>query len=129
MSTKTLALLVPIAVALSTPLLAQPAPQPPSQPCPAVRDVLLTNGRIHTMDVGNTIVRFDWFSLRPLPDFATDERWCELTRLSEEVQAEDAGICEIVQQNIGSRAYLPGPYSPQRECGVHLFHTLMNAWG
>lgn len=35
---------------------AQPAPQPPSQPCPAVRDVLLTNGRIHTMDTGNTVV-------------------------------------------------------------------------
>ena len=35
---------------------AQPAPQPPTQPCPAVRDVLVTNGRIHTMDVSDTIV-------------------------------------------------------------------------
>jgi choline monooxygenase len=81
------------------------------------------------VDVNHTIVRFDWFSLRPLPDFENDARWCELARLSEEVQAEDAGICEIVQRNIGSRAYVPGPYSPKRESGVHLFHTLMNAWG
>jgi predicted amidohydrolase YtcJ len=42
--------------AISTCVLAQPAPQPPSQPCPAVRDVLVTNGRIHTMDTGDTIV-------------------------------------------------------------------------
>ncbi len=40
----------------ASPLVAQPAPQPPSDPCPAVRDVLLTDGRIHTMDVANTIV-------------------------------------------------------------------------
>jgi choline monooxygenase len=80
------------------------------------------------LDVDHAVVRFDWFSLRPLPDFANDARWCELARLSEEVQAEDAGICAIVQQNIGSRAYMPGPYSPKRESGVRLFHTLMNAW-
>lgn len=43
-------------VALATGAFAQPAPQPPSQPCPAVRDVLLTNGRIHTMETGNTVV-------------------------------------------------------------------------
>jgi predicted amidohydrolase YtcJ len=36
--------------------LAQPAPQPPSQPCPAVRDVLMTNGRIHTMSDSDAVV-------------------------------------------------------------------------
>jgi predicted amidohydrolase YtcJ len=36
--------------------LAQPAPQPPSQPCPAVRDVLVTNGRIHTMSDSDAVV-------------------------------------------------------------------------
>ena len=41
------------------------------------------------------------------------------------VQAEDAHICEAVQLNIGSRAYLPGPYSPKRESGVRLFHELL----
>jgi predicted amidohydrolase YtcJ len=60
-STKTMASLVPVALVaalstLSAQSFAQPAPQPPTPPCPAVRDVLVTNGRIHTMDVGNTIV-------------------------------------------------------------------------
>jgi predicted amidohydrolase YtcJ len=51
-------LLVPIALAttLAAPAFAQPAPQPPSQPCPAVRDVLLTNGKIHTMNAMDTVV-------------------------------------------------------------------------
>ena len=58
MSTKTLVLTVSVTLAagLSTAGFAQPAPQPPSQPCPAVRDVLVTNGRIHTMDVTDTVV-------------------------------------------------------------------------
>jgi choline monooxygenase len=81
------------------------------------------------VDVDHTIVRFDWFAPQPLPDQRNDERWNRLVSFSEEVQAEDAGICEIVQLNIGSRAYRPGPYSPKRESGVHLFHTLMKAWG
>ena len=59
MSTKRLARLIALSAvvtAISTGVLAQPAPQPPSQPCPAVRDVLLTNGRIHTMDTTDTVV-------------------------------------------------------------------------
>ncbi|HSC13952.1 MAG TPA: amidohydrolase family protein, partial [Gammaproteobacteria bacterium] len=58
MATKTLSLIgsVALATAVSTSALAQPAPQPPSQPCPAVRDVLVTNGRIHTMDTTDTVV-------------------------------------------------------------------------
>ncbi|HEY4366364.1 MAG TPA: aromatic ring-hydroxylating dioxygenase subunit alpha [Steroidobacteraceae bacterium] len=79
------------------------------------------------LDVDRTVVRFDWFAPEPLPDPQTDRRWRELAQFSEEVQAEDAQICEIVQRNIGSRAYLPGPYSPKRESGVRLFHSLMHA--
>jgi predicted amidohydrolase YtcJ len=45
-----------IVAAISAGAVAQPAPQPPSQPCPAVRDVLVTNGRIHTMDTTDTVV-------------------------------------------------------------------------
>jgi hypothetical protein len=55
-STKIASLLVPFALAPAAPLLAQPAPQPPSQPCPAVRDVLVRNGKIHTMNATNTVV-------------------------------------------------------------------------
>jgi choline monooxygenase len=77
------------------------------------------------VDAGHTIVRFDWFAHEPLPDPQTDVRWNELVSFSEEVQAEDAKICEAVQFNIGSRAYVSGPYSPKRESGVQLFHALM----
>ena len=58
MSIKTFAFIVPVALAtaLSAPSFAQPAPQPPTPPCPAVRDVLVTNGRIHTMDTSDTVV-------------------------------------------------------------------------
>lgn len=79
------------------------------------------------IDADRTIVRFEWYSFEPLPDPATHERWNELARFSEEIQAEDASICEIVQKNMRSRAYAPGPYSPKREEGVRLFHRLMGA--
>jgi len=79
------------------------------------------------VDVDRTVVRFDWFAPEPVPDPDSDERWRELAHFSEEVQAEDAQICEVVQRNIASRAYLPGPYSPKRESGVRRFHELMHA--
>jgi phenylpropionate dioxygenase-like ring-hydroxylating dioxygenase large terminal subunit len=79
------------------------------------------------VDANNTIVRFEWYSFQPLPDPQTHERWGELARFTEEIQAEDASICEVVQTNLGSRAYRSGPYSPQREQGVQLFHRLMRA--
>jgi choline monooxygenase len=81
------------------------------------------------VDVDHTIVRFDWFAYPPVPNAESDPRWNELARFSEEVQAEDAQICEAVQRNLNSRAYVPGPYSPKRESGVQLFHRLMRAWG
>jgi len=77
------------------------------------------------LDVNRTLVRFDWFAPEPLPDVQSDLRWRELMRFSDEVQAEDAGICETVQRNIRSRAYQPGVYSPKRENGVHHFHRLL----
>ncbi|MGH8179070.1 MAG: aromatic ring-hydroxylating oxygenase subunit alpha [Steroidobacter sp.] len=79
------------------------------------------------VDVDHTIVRFDWFAYEPAPDAETNERWRDLARFSEEVQAEDAQICEAVQFNLGSRAYRSGPYSPKRENGLLLFHQLMGA--
>ena len=85
----------------------------------------LQTNLVMPVDVNRTVVRFDWFSFEPVPDPATDPRWNELARFSEEVQAEDAQICVVVQGNIASRAYLSGPYSPKRESGVRLFHELM----
>src|SRR5262245_49420200 len=77
------------------------------------------------VDAGHTTVRFDWYAFDAAPDLEKDARWMELARFSEEVQAEDAQICEAVQFNLGSRAYRPGLYSPKREAGVQLFHSLM----
>jgi predicted amidohydrolase YtcJ len=60
MSNNKLSLLIPLALALATvissPAFAQLEPQPPSQPCSAVRDVLVTNGKIHTMNGTDTVV-------------------------------------------------------------------------
>ena len=81
------------------------------------------------IDADNTVVRFDWFALDSALSPEAKIHWDKLIQFSEEVQAEDAGICEIVQRNIGSRAYRSGPYSPKREGGVKLFHSLMGAWG
>jgi choline monooxygenase len=77
------------------------------------------------VDASLTVVRFDWFAFEPVPDPNTDARWIELARFSEEIQEEDARICEAVQVNLASRAYRSGPYSPKREGGVRLFHRLM----
>lgn len=70
-------------------------------------------------------VRFDWFAPPSVEDPETDLRWRELVRFSDEIQVEDAGICERVQRNLRSRAYRRGPYSPRRESGVHHFHGLL----
>ncbi len=53
-NTRATALLSSLFATLSA--FAQPAPQPPSQPCPEIRDVLVTNGKIHTMNATNTVV-------------------------------------------------------------------------
>ena len=77
--------------------------------------------------VDHTLVQFDWFAPEPLPDLERDARWADLIRFTEEIQAEDAGICAAVQLNLRSRAYRSGPYSVAREQGVHRFHSLMRA--
>jgi len=71
------------------------------------------------------VVRFDWFALDAPADFAQRPKFQQLLAFTEEVQAEDAGICHSVQGNLHSSAYRSGPYSPVRESGVHHFHRLM----
>jgi phenylpropionate dioxygenase-like ring-hydroxylating dioxygenase large terminal subunit len=75
--------------------------------------------------VGRAGVRFEWFALDADARRAEDPHFLELLRFTEQVQAEDAAICEAVQANLHSSAYRPGPYSPIRETGVHRFHRLM----
>ena len=53
-NTRATALLSSLFVTL--PAFTQPAPQPPSQPCPEIRDVIVSNGKIHTLNVLSTVV-------------------------------------------------------------------------
>jgi choline monooxygenase len=45
--------------------------------------------------------------------------------VSEQIQAEDAAICESVQRGLNSRSYSTGRLSVRRETGEHLFHKLL----
>jgi choline monooxygenase len=46
---------------------------------------------------------------------------------SDEVQGEDAAICEAVQKGLASGYYSPGRLNPKRESGVWHFQNLMRA--
>jgi len=48
-------------------------------------------------------------------------------RFSEEIQAEDARICEAVQRGLVSGVYTAGRLCPRRESGVWHFHELLRA--
>jgi choline monooxygenase len=74
--------------------------------------------------VDRCVVHFDWYLPEPPSDESARAGFERLAAFSDEVQAEDAAICAAVQRNLGSRAYVPGPYSVQYETGVHQFHTL-----
>ncbi len=76
--------------------------------------------------VGACEVVFEWFASNPPKDPVTDRNWSRLVGFSDEIQAEDIAICETVQQNLRSRAYDRGCYSPTRENGVHHFHGLLH---
>jgi choline monooxygenase len=73
-------------------------------------------------------VVFEWYAEHPPADAATDATWSRLVAFSDEIQAEDIGICERVQQNLRSRSYDRGRYSAARENGVHHFHGLLHEY-
>jgi len=69
-------------------------------------------------------VIFEWY----VPEeFARSEAARRAVSFSDEIQAEDASICEIVQKNLHSRRYDRGRYSVKQERGVHAFHRLYAA--
>lgn len=73
-----------------------------------------------------TLTIFEWYSVNPPSDAASDPSWTKLLAFSDEIQAEDVEICEIVQKNLRSRVYDRGRYSVKRENGVHHFHSLLH---
>jgi choline monooxygenase len=86
---------------------------------------LLQTNVVIPIDTHNTVVRFEWFARPPLPDPSQDARFQELLRFTEQIQIEDATICETVQRNFGSLAFQAGRYSVEREAGLHMFHRLV----
>jgi len=68
-----------------------------------------------------SVVIFEWYSAEDLMGSETARR---AVAFSDEIQAEDAAICETVQKNLASRSYSQGRYSAKQEKGVHAFHRL-----
>jgi choline monooxygenase len=75
--------------------------------------------------IDRTEVIFDYF----FADISHRARERNLASIavSEQIQAEDAAICESVQRGLASRSYDTGRLSPRREAGEHLFHRLLHS--
>ena len=68
-----------------------------------------------------SIAIFEWY----FPEATVKtEAPAQTVRFSDEIQAEDVRICEVVQKNLHSRSYSRGRYSVKQERGVHHFHSL-----
>jgi len=67
-----------------------------------------------------TRVLFEWYVAG-----GGERRLLSALELAEQVQREDAAICEAVQRGLASRTYDRGRYSVARENGVHHFHRLL----
>jgi phenylpropionate dioxygenase-like ring-hydroxylating dioxygenase large terminal subunit len=75
--------------------------------------------------IDRTEVIFDYY----FADVSANARERNLASIavSEQIQAEDAAICESVQRGLNSRSYTSGRLSVRREAGEHLFHRLLHA--
>jgi choline monooxygenase len=76
------------------------------------------------IDQERTLTIFEWYFKQP----GSGEGWESMQQsiaFSDEVQREDMEICNAVQRNLRSRAYLQGRFSARRENGVHHFQRLV----
>jgi choline monooxygenase len=71
-----------------------------------------------------SVVVFEWYL--PEESLQTDTATRSVA-FSDEIQAEDAAICETVQKNLSSQSYDRGRYSVKQEQGVHAFHRMYQA--
>jgi choline monooxygenase len=77
------------------------------------------------LSVERCVAIFEWY----FPENALDTNGpAQTIRFSDEIQIEDAHICEVVQQNLKSRSYTRGRFSAKQEKGVHQFHHLYSRW-
>jgi choline monooxygenase len=68
-----------------------------------------------------TLAIFEWYL--PETDLGSEAARNALA-FSDEIQVEDAAICEIVQKNLHSSSYHSGRYSVKQEKGLHAFHHM-----
>ena len=76
------------------------------------------------LDHERTLTIFEWWFRQP----GSGEGWESMQQsiaFSDEVQREDMEICNAVQRNLHSRAYVQGRFSVKRENGVHHFQRLV----
>jgi choline monooxygenase len=69
----------------------------------------------------HSLAIFEWYL--PEKDHGTPAATASV-EFSDQIQIEDAGICETVQKNLRSRSYTRGRFSVKQEKGVHAFHRM-----
>ena len=74
-----------------------------------------------------TLTIFEWYFDETESESAR-RRISAAVELSDEIQQEDIAICEAVQRRLGSEYYNRGRYSPEKENGLHHFHSLWEEW-
>jgi choline monooxygenase len=68
---------------------------------------------------------FEWY----LPEHSLGSKAAQdAVEFSDQIQIEDAAICEVVQKNLHSQSYERGRYSVGQESGVHAFHRMYAEW-
>jgi len=73
------------------------------------------------VNTNRTLAIFEWYLHEKDLGSAAAKASVEF---SDQIQIEDAGICETVQKNLRSRSYRRGRYSIKQEKGVHAFHRM-----
>jgi choline monooxygenase len=87
-------------------------------------DVMDTN-LVIPLSVDRTEVIFDYY-FADVSESARERNLASIA-VSEQIQKEDAAVCESVQRGLSSRAYDTGRLSARREAGEHLFHRLLHS--
>ncbi|HUP92901.1 MAG TPA: aromatic ring-hydroxylating dioxygenase subunit alpha [Solimonas sp.] len=87
----------------------------------------LQTNRVLPLAVDRCRVDFDYWYPAGEPGAEEQQRRAQDQEFSDQVQAEDAGICAAVQRGLASGTYVAGRLCPKREAGVKHFHDLLRA--
>lgn len=90
-----------------------------------IYDGVMDTNLVVPRGIDRTDVVFDYY-FADISERAREKNLASIA-VSEQIQAEDAVICESVQRGLNSRAYSTGRLSVRREAGEHLFHKLLHA--